>query len=259
MAFYGKLALVTGGASGMGMITVRQLTKQGATVAVLDMNEQALSAFAAENSRVRPFKCDVSDVADVRRVFEEVENTLGPIDRVVHCAAIMPHYALLNQSPADVMRIMNINYGGTVNVVLTALPRLLERRSGDLVVYGSLAGYVPATNLGAYNASKAATVSFMEVLIHENANKGVRILLVNPPAVNTPLIQQALDTEGAKSLRDSHAKGRLADPEFIVNATEQALEKGTTILFPGAEAKVLSVWRRLAPGLLWKAIDKANQ
>lgn len=259
MAFYGKVALVTGGASGMGRITVRQLTKQGAQVAVLDMNEAALAELAAENSRIHPFKCDVSDNADVARVVEAVESTVGPIDRVVHCAAIMPNHRLLDMAPEAVMRLMNINYGGTVNIVLNTLPRLLARRSGDLVVYGSLAGYVPATNIGAYNASKAATVAFMEVLMRENANQGVRMLLVNPPAVNTPLIQQALDTAGPKNLRDAHAKGRLADPDFIVSETEKALEKGTQILFPGAEAKILSIWRRIAPGLLWKAIDKSNQ
>lgn len=259
MAFYGKVALVTGGASGMGKITVRQLTKQGASVAVLDLNEAALSEFAAENSRVHPFRCDVSDAADVRRVIDEVEAKLGPIDRVVHCAAIMPNYRLLDQSSADIMRIMQINYGGTVNVVQATLPRLLERRSGDLVVYGSLAGYVPASNIGAYNASKAATVAYMEVLMHENANQGVRMLLVNPPAVNTPLIQQALETAGPKNLRDAHAAGRLVDPEYIVAAAENALEKGTTILFPGLEAKAIAMWRRLAPGLLWRAIDKSNQ
>lgn len=259
MAFQGRVALVTGGASGMGRITAERLLAAGAQVAILDLNEAALAEFAGSHPGLHPFRCDTADLQQVQDVIGRVEDSLGPIDRLVHCAAIMPTFPLLEHAPAQILRVMNINYGGTVAVTQAMLPRMLARGRGELVVYGSLAGHVLTERLGAYNASKAATNAYMEVLIHESRGKGVHILLVNPPMVNTPLIQQALDTSSPRSIRDSHASGRMADPGFIVTEAEKALERGDEIVFPGMEAKLLHWWRRLAPGLLWKVIDKANR
>ena len=258
MAFYGRVALVTGGASGMGQVSVRRLTKQGAHVAVLDMNEASLNAMAAENSRVHPFVCDVSNYDDVVRVISEVEATLGPIDRVTHCAALMPSFPILEMPIEKVMKLMAVNYGGTVNITKVVLPKMIERGTGDLIVFGSIAGHVLTHNMGAYSATKAATNTYMEVLMRENAGKGVRMMLVNPPAVNTPLIQQSLETASPKSLRDGAAKGSFASPDFIIDEIEKAIEKGTEILMPGFQAKILMLWRRLFPGLLWKVMHKAN-
>jgi NADP-dependent 3-hydroxy acid dehydrogenase YdfG len=180
MAFHGRVALVTGAASGMGRIEARRLEKIGAQVAALDLNEAGLEETAEGWAGIHPYCCDVADAAAVKEVVAGVENDLGSIDRVTHAAAIMPTSRLVDADPEWIKRLMRVNYEGTVNVTMATLPAMLRRGSGDLIIYGSLAGHVLAPHLGAYSASKAAVNAFAEILIRENAGSGVRILLVCP-------------------------------------------------------------------------------
>jgi NAD(P)-dependent dehydrogenase (short-subunit alcohol dehydrogenase family) len=258
MAFHGKVALVTGAASGMGRIEARRLAARGAAVAALDVSEAGLAETAAGAPGIRPYLCDVADLARVRQVVERVEAELGTIDRLTHAAAIMPTGLLAQADPEWVKRLMRVNYEGTVNVVLTVLPPMLARRSGDVIVYGSIAGSVLAPHFGAYGASKAAVNAFMETLIHENLGCGARIMLVCPPMVNTPLIRQAQESSNPRSVQQGMASGRFADPEKIVTAIEEGIEKGARVLLPDREARLLTGLRRFAPRLLWKIILKAE-
>ena len=258
MAFYGKVAVVTGSASGMGQIAARRLADAGATVAAVDVNEEGLAETAASSPNIHPYRCDVSSLDDVRATIRQIEADLGPIDRLTHAAAIMPA-GLLADMPAELInKQMLINYCGTVNMVKTVLEPMLERRKGDIIMFGSMAGDVLTSHLGAYCATKSATNSFGEILIEELRNSGLRILLVCPPMVNTPLIKQALVDHGFESLQSSTKTGRMADPQKIIDAIEEGIEKGKQIVRP-AEAAFMVRWRRFAPRLLWKMIHKANQ
>lgn len=142
MTFNGKVALVTGGASGMGRETALRMARRGARVAILDVNQKALAETAAMSANIQAFECDVSDLGRVRSVVAEVERTLGPIDRLVHCAAIMPGQSLRDMSAEAVFKVMAINYGGTVNMTKTLLPFMEKRGHGDIILYGSMAGDV---------------------------------------------------------------------------------------------------------------------
>lgn len=257
MAFYGKVAVVTGAASGMGRLSAQRLAEQGARVAAVDLNEEGLRETAASSANITPFVCDVSDRQQVESVIAEIQSQLGAIDRLTHAAAIMPGGALATMPSDRINQLMAINYGGTVNVTKAVLPAMLERDRGDMIMFGSMAGDVLTHNLGAYCATKSATNTYAEVLIRENRDCGIRFLLVCPPAVNTPLVSQALEA-GPKSLIESHKAGRMSAPEKIVDAIEAALEKGKWVVRPG-EAAALTWVRRLAPGLLWKLMEKANR
>lgn len=258
MAFHGKVALVTGAASGMGQISARRLADAGAHVAALDVNDDGLEDTARGRERVRVHHCDVADEEAVNETVKRVKSEWGQIDRVTHAAAIMPTSPLADAEPEWIKHLMRVNYDGTVNVTLATLPAMLRRGSGDLIIYGSLAGHVLAPHLGAYSATKAAINAFAEVLIHENAGSGVRILLACPPMTDTPLVQQAIATSNPRSVQQGIRQGRMADPEFVVTAIEEAIENGRTILFPGREAKMLFALRRYAPKFLWKLILKSE-
>jgi NAD(P)-dependent dehydrogenase (short-subunit alcohol dehydrogenase family) len=258
MTFHGKVAMVTGAASGMGQISARRLADAGADVAAVDVNDAGLAETARGRESVRVYHCDVADEEAVNETVKRAESECGQIDRVTHAAAIMPTSPLADADAKWIRHLMCVNYEGTVNITLATLPAMLRRRSGDLIIYGSLAGHVLAPHLGAYSATKAAINAFSEVLIHENAGSGVRILLVCPPMTDTPLIQQATSTSNPRSVQQGIREGRMADPEFIVSAIEEAIEKGKTILFPGREAKILFALRRYAPKFLWKVILKSE-
>jgi NAD(P)-dependent dehydrogenase (short-subunit alcohol dehydrogenase family) len=257
MAFHGKVALVTGGASGMGREAALRLANQGAKVGIIDLNDRALTNTSEESINITPFKCDVSDLEQVKRVIDEVESTLGPIERVTHCAAIMPGQALKDMPAENINKMMMINYGGTVNIVKCIMPLMEQRGGGDIILFGSMAGDVLTHNLGAYCATKSATNTFAEVLAHENKNSSIRFLLVCPPAVNTPLVDQAIE-KGPGSLQGAKESGRLATPESIIDSVESAIEKGKWVVRPG-EAGFMVLWRRLFPGLLWWVMEKANK
>ena len=254
-----KVAVVTGGASGMGRIYAERMAKRGVKVAILDLNEEALKSTASESDNITAYPCDTTNRVMVEQVIEQIRRQLGSIDRLVHCAAIMPTACLIDQPTELINKVMTINYGGMVNIVKTVFPDMLARSAGELIVFGSIAGSVLAPEIGAYSASKAATNAFVEVLIRENRNSGVRIMLVSPPMVNTPLLQQATENSNPKNIRDSIEKGRLADPEKMIDAVEKGLASGKEIIYTSMEAKVLMWLRRLCPNLLWKIVLLSNK
>ncbi len=248
-----QVALVTGAASGMGRITAQRLAQQGCKVAVLDVNENALNELAGESDNIKPYVCDVSNLDNVTEIVGKVESEVGTIDRLVHCAAIMPGGLLSEMDPALAKKMMDINYGGTYFIVTRVLNKMQERQRGEIIIFGSIAGWVLTPNLGAYAASKSAVNVFAEILIHENTCPGIHIMLICPPAVNTPLVNQALD-DGPKALKDQYGKGKLAQPDQIIDAMEKGLAKKKQIVYPNGEARALTLMRRFCPGLLWKLI-----
>ncbi|MEZ4269366.1 MAG: SDR family oxidoreductase [Myxococcota bacterium] len=258
MAFRGKVALVTGAASGMGRIAARRLAMEGAKVALVDLNAEGLEETAASRPGMESYVCDVGDPEAVAEVVARVRSELGTIDRVTHAAGIMPTAPVMEMPLDRIHNLMRVNYGGTVNVAKATLPAMLERRSGDFIVFGSLAGHVLAPHFGPYSATKAAVNALTEILIEENRGSGVRILLVCPPMVNTPLLQQATESSNPRSMQLGIEQGRAASPVAIIDAIEDALEKGREILFPSTEAKVLYGLRRFTPRLLWKLVHKAE-
>ncbi len=252
MAFHGKVALVTGAASGMGRLAARRLAAAGAKVAALDVNEGGLRETRGELAGIQPHTVDVTDARAVAATVRQVESELGPIDRVLNAAAIMPTERILAQDAGLVNRIMAINYGGTVNVTMAALPGMLERGRGDLVNFASVAGWLPTLHFGAYNASKFAVVAFTEVLYHENRGRGVRFACVCPPPVATPLLDQA------KSQPKILAELPPIAPERVLDAIERDLERGRLMVFPDWNARAAVWMRRHLPRFAWWNVHRVE-
>ena len=148
MAFEGKVVLITGGGSGMGRTAARQLASQGASVAILDVNEAGMAETADGYPSVTPFVVDISDTDAVHGVVQQVERELGAIDRVYNAAAIMPFGKLLEQDPKVQLKLMQINYGGLVNIATATLPKMIARGSGDFISFSSMSGIVPGLLMG---------------------------------------------------------------------------------------------------------------
>ena len=251
----GKVALVTGGASGMGRIIALRLAARGAKVAIFDVNEGGLAETVAKAEGITPFRCDISSVEDVEAKVAEVASSLGPIDHLVHAAALMPSHQLVNETHQSMERLFRVNYFGTTYLVMSVLPSMMERKSGRIIVFGSIAGHAFVPHMGAYCATKAAVNTYIEVLQNETRGSGVNIHLVCPPAVNTPLIDQSLDTDAAGSMKEAKETGRLADPEKIVDSIDKGVAKNKDIIYPG-EARVLMLVHALMPKLWWKLVLK---
>jgi NAD(P)-dependent dehydrogenase (short-subunit alcohol dehydrogenase family) len=249
----GKVALVTGGASGMGQIYARRLASQGAKVAIFDVNQQGLDDTAAESDNITGFHCDISSLDDVNAKVAQVEQDLGPVDLLVHAAALMPAYTLAEHTHEGMETLFRINYFGTTYMVRAVLPGMQQRGTGRIIAFGSIAGIALVPKMGAYCATKAAVNAYIEVLQNEIRHTGVRAHLVCPPAVNTPLVDQTINSDTPGSIKESKEKGRLADPEKIIDAIEKGVAKDKDIIYP-SEAKFLYLWRALAPKLWWKTV-----
>ena len=195
-----------------------------------------------------------SDYASVLRVVEETEATLGPIRRVYNAAAIMPLGRVVDQDVEVFHRVMDINYKGVVNVSKAVMPKLLERNSGELVNFASLAGWVPILYMAAYNASKFAVVAFTEVLAHEHRDSNVKVLCVCPPPVKTPLLDQARDTVWPKVFD----QGEHIEPQDVLNAIHQAIADDDLFVFPGRGTRLGQRMRRWFPGLIWSNVHRAE-
>jgi NAD(P)-dependent dehydrogenase (short-subunit alcohol dehydrogenase family) len=253
MSLNGKVALVTGGASGMGRICALRLARQGAKVAIFDLNEEGLNETVAQSDNITAYTCDISNQEEVNRKVQQVVAELGPIDRLTHAAALMPSRKLVNHTPDEVMRLMQINFAGTVYMIQAVLPSMLERDAGEIIAFGSIAGQAIVPSMGTYCATKAAVNTYVEALIWELSKTNLRIHLVCPPAVNTPLIEQTLEVDTPGSILEAQKSGRLANPEKIVDAIDKGVEKNKKIIYPG-EAWFLYMWHALFPSLWWKTL-----
>jgi len=249
----GKVALVTGAASGMGRIIARRLAARGAVVAAMDLNQEGLEETASASANIHTLTCDIADPDQISARLAEIQAQLGPVDHLVHAAALMPAHALADQSADSVEFLFKVNFFGTVYMIKALLPEMMQRGSGRMVIFGSIAGWAHVPKMGAYSATKSAVNTYVECLQNEIRGCGVNIHLVCPPAVNTPLIEQTIKTDTPGSINEARDKGRLADPEKIVDAIDKGVAKNKDIIYPG-EARLLQLWKVLLPGLWWRVV-----
>ena len=252
----GKVAFVTGAASGMGRMSAKRLAAKGMIIAAVDRDKEGLDSLKAENQNINTYSCDISDYEDVKSVVSQVTKTLGPIYRLMHAAAIMP-LGKINDLPVEtIVKIMRINYEGTVYILKSVMPGMLQRNVGEIICFGSIAGEAPLPEAGAYCASKAATNAYVRQTFLENQHTQLNMLLVCPPPVNTPLLDPKKTGSTTLDLEKAKKKGLVVEPEFILDQIEMGLEKGTRELYPGWLAKGSVIFNRLFPNLYWKQMQE---
>ncbi len=189
-----RVALITGGASGIGRATGSRVCRRGAHVALWDLNDK--TEVVAEEIRSRfPVKTtgiavDVTNEADVHAALKRTADTLGPIDHVVHAAAIGSGkfgFPFTQLQPSDWPRVMTVNVMGMVHIAHVLAPHLIERSSGTFVFIASVAGQIGSQTDPPYSASKAANINFAQCLAKDLAPHKVRVNTVCPGMVQTVL------------------------------------------------------------------------
>ncbi len=257
-----KIAVVTGASSGMGKLTAIRLAEKGYKVAALDVSKDALDELEKEVTKITSFVCDISNGKQVEDTLKSVEVKLGPVDRLVNAAAIMPLGGLNDMSIDLIIKMMRINYEGTVYLTKYLVPKMVERKSGEVILFGSVAGDIPLPASGAYSASKAAVNTYVNHLSHENRNNVIKILLVSPHVVNTPLLDTSKTgmaiTMGGGNSKPSAMDKLVAQPEFILDCIDKALVKNQSEIHPGIFPKVSILIYKLFPKLYWKFVSDAT-
>jgi NAD(P)-dependent dehydrogenase (short-subunit alcohol dehydrogenase family) len=188
--FEEKVVLVTGAASGIGRATVERLAEEGATLACLDVQADAVEAVAesarAAGAEARSWVCDVADEAAVERVVAEVVATFGRLDVLCNIAGIM-RCAHSHEVPTEQWdQVIAINQTGTFLVTRACLPHLLETK-GNIVMAASTSSLSGHPYMLAYAASKGAIMAMTYTLAVEYAKRGLRVNAVAPGGIETPL------------------------------------------------------------------------
>lgn len=190
----GRVAVVTGGASGIGSACAHMLAREGCRVSVWDLsgatNDTPQTSLGEDGARLHRVIADISDAAAVGRALEETEAVLGPVSHLVHAAAIGSGkfgFPFTNLKPDDWPKVLNVNVMGMVNVAHAVAPGMIARRDGTMVFVASVAGQIGSQTDPPYSASKAANINFAQCMAKDLAPYNVRVNIVNPGMVRTPL------------------------------------------------------------------------
>ena len=249
MTLEGKIALVTGGASGIGAATARRLAADGARVAIGDLNEQGAKDVAGELDGYG-FLLDVADAASVAAGVAASSAALGEIDVLVNNAGTDRFAFFVNSDEQLWDFVLGVNLRGVLAVTHAVLPGMQQRRVGSIVNVASEAGRVGSQGSAVYSAAKAGVIGFTKAIAREAARYRVRCNAVAPGPIETPLLNAApamlgeLGERLKQGMVDSTALGRSGEPEEVAAAIaflagdEASYVTGQTLNVSGG----LSMW-----------------
>ena len=218
----GKVAVVTGGASGIGLATARRLAAEGAKVVIGDFNPEA-GRVAAEEVEGLFVQVDVSDEAQVDALFEVTNHTFGSVDIVFNNAGISPpddDSIETTELPAW-QKVQDVNLKSVYLCCRAALRYMVAQQSGSIINTASFVAVLgSATSQISYTASKGGVLAMSRELGVQFARQGIRVNALCPGPVNTPLLQElfAKDHERAQRRLVHIPKGRFAEPEELAAA-----------------------------------------
>ena len=235
----GKAAMVTGGAGGIGSATAALFRAEGARVAIVDLDPDALARAGEDIARksgdaVVAVSADIARESEAFRAVGEAVEALGGLDILVNNAGVR-EYGPLAERPADSWeRIIGVNVLGTANCTRAALPHLRRAADGNIVNVSSTFGVIARTGMGQYDATKAAIVSMTRTVACEEADHGVRANVVCPGGVLTPYHLERYAAQG------------------IDRAQLEEEQKSVPLMGRWAEA------REIAYPILWLASSEAS-
>jgi NAD(P)-dependent dehydrogenase (short-subunit alcohol dehydrogenase family) len=253
-----RVAVITGGASGIGEATARRLARDGCDIAIVDVNRAGGESVAGSLGG-RFYECDVSDAAAVDAAAERVSKEMGPAEVLVTSAGLIPNTeSILDMDMAAHDRMWQVNYYGTLHCCRSFARQMIPAKRGAIVTLGSINSRMPLP-IPAYNMGKAAIERLTQLLAVELGRHGIRVNSVGPTYVMTPPLRAKVEAgqRDLKKIMAVHALDRLPEPADIADAiaflaSEQA-KSITGILLPVDAGWLAGVsYRTYAGGVPWK-------
>lgn len=213
---HGKIALVTGAASGIGLACAQQFARSGASVAFADRNRPGLdAALAATPGEHLAVDVDVAQSASVQAMTDRVLDRFGRVDILVHCAAISPRRTVVDMTDDEWRETIGINLDGTMYTARATARAMLERGGGTMVFITSDNGVYGQGSKSAYAASKGGQIAFVKSLAIELGGHGITVNAVNPGTTDTPMLRAEMPPEVRERRIKADPLGRLSEPAEI--------------------------------------------
>ncbi|TNE92219.1 MAG: SDR family NAD(P)-dependent oxidoreductase [Deltaproteobacteria bacterium] len=259
MDIRGRVAVVTGAASGIGRSTARALHARGARVHLADVQTEALGEVADELGATGHV-VDVSDPAAVQRLAERVLDAEGRVDILHNNAGIGVGKPVQAMRLEDWQRVLDINLRGVVHGVHFFSPAMLERGEGIIVNTASILGLVGVPNSAAYCTSKFGVMGLSESLDAELAPQGVRVLAICPGLIDTNIVAAGDVNMPGKTQAEVEARWKKgASPDVIAAAVVRAIERETARSVVPWDAKVLHLLRLLPTSLRHRLLQRGKK
>jgi 3-dehydrosphinganine reductase len=245
--FTGKLAVITGGSSGIGFATAKSMVREGADVIILARRPEQLdeavnylrSATDQPNQRISSISVDVTDFESVQNAFSTLENNFGIPDFLVNSAGASRPGLFSEMDIDHFQNLMDINYFGTLYPIKSVLPGMIKRGSGHITLISSIAGFAGIYGYSAYGATKYAVVGLADVLRVELKQHNIQVSLVYPPDTNTPQLagEEPYKPPLTKMMADSNTK--VIEPEVVADLIVRAIKKQKYLAIPPGDTKLL--------------------
>ncbi|MGN0627000.1 MAG: elongation factor P 5-aminopentanone reductase [Oscillospiraceae bacterium] len=212
-----KVVLVTGGSRGIGAAVCRKFAAEGYTVAInYEKSEEKAKALADEIGG-RAFRADVSDYAEVSKMFSEIEAQLGGVNVLVNNAAVSVVGLFQDMTDGEWERLFGVNVKGVFNCAKRAVGNMLKEQAGSIVNLSSMWGVTGGSCEAHYSAAKAAVIGYTKALAKELGPSGIRVNCVAPGTVATEM-NARLSKEDLDALAEETPLGRIGTPEEIAEA-----------------------------------------
>jgi len=251
--FAGKVAFITGGASGVGLGQAKVFSAAGAKIVIADIRQdhldQALATLSDRGATVHGIKLDITDRAAYARAADETERVFGPVQLLFNTAGVSVFGPLEKSSYADYDWMMGVNFGGVVNGIQTFVPRMIKLgKGGHIVNTASVAAFLAGGPAGIYSASKFAVRGLSEALRTELAKYDIGVSVLCPANVNTNIAESIstrpahlgesgyrVDDEVINSLKTLYAAGM--NPEELARHVLAGVRKNQLYIIPYPEVR----------------------
>lgn len=219
MPYNDRIAVITGGAKGIGAATARAFARLGAKVVVLDIDETASELVRSLPVPGLFLRCDVANSADVARCFGQIQSSLGDTSFLINNAGIQTYGTAVDTTEADWDRTINVNLKSAFLCSQAAIPQMLRRGGGVVVNLSSVQAFVSQNKVAAYTTSKTALLGLTRSIAVDFAPT-VRCVAICPGTVDTPMLRDAINlspdpAEVLAECNDMHPVKRIGTPEEI--------------------------------------------
>jgi NAD(P)-dependent dehydrogenase (short-subunit alcohol dehydrogenase family) len=265
-SYPGRVAIITGGSRGLGLLMARQLRKEGARVALLARNREELvraKELLGDSSGVLTIACDVAERTLVRQAIEIVAHHFGRIDMLINNAGVIQVGPLEHMAYGDYQQAMNVHFWGALHCTEAVLPYMRQRRCGRIVNIASIGGLIAVPHMAPYSASKFALVGYSDSVRAEVAKDGIRVTTVCPGLMRTGSAVNAL-VKGRHEAEFAWFGTLSSMPLVSIDARRaarkivDAARRGTPHLTITPQARFAAVLERLMPNTFGRLMSVAN-